>query len=169
MKKVRCFCIGFSGQAPKGGLHMLNRYYAVGERICDEKINFFSGTIYLRDLTKEELEQKSFFKNPTIKIFRSFDEAKQFAEKEQKSALSCAHIQPKTPIIRKISPIFTIDLSFDFPLGSLHSELRSKPYFYLVKSEDIDRTNIIRAEFHNSDLTPVEFKPPVQKRTCAIL
>jgi len=148
---------------------MLNRYYAVGERIYDQEYGFFSGA-YLRNLTKEELEKESFFKHPTIKVFRSFDEAKQYAVKEQKSALANAEFAKNTNI-KKVSPIFDIDLNPNI-LGKLCSEqgkVDEAFYFYSVNTADINKANIIRAQFHNSDLATVEFKQPVQKRTCAIV
>jgi len=147
---------------------MLNRYYAVGERIYDQEYGIFSGKS-LRNLTKEELEQESFFKKPTIRIFKTLEEAKQYVDFLQQSALECAPYAKNTNI-KWVSPIFSIDLNPNFALGDLRVDPGLElPLFYLIKSNDIDKANIIKAEFHNSALRAVEFKSPVQNQTCAIV
>lgn len=167
---------------------MRNRYYAIGYPIEDLRRNLFTlffGEDYPKKYTQEELKQLSFYKQDTIRLFASYDQAREYAHGLRENAHAYTYC-PKTDVRNsKVFPIFTLELNLDVMLGNLHEELfKYSGYnndksshklenqitlnFYEMPSNSINNTDIIQAEFYNSKMSPVEFEHEINKQRCVI-
>lgn len=165
---------------------MKTRYYAVGAPIEELQGNFFVG-VRPKNYTPEMLGQLSFYKQDLIRIFSVYDEAKEYAHGLRENAFAYSWY-PRTSLSNStVCPIFTLELNQEVVLGDLHLEqftytvylrdgLRQKNEqpkeialnFYEIKPNSIKHEDIIRAEFFNSRMAPVEFEYETQKQSCII-
>lgn len=165
---------------------MQNRYYAVGLPL-EDLLPIFPLGAKIRNIKQKELEESSFYKQDTIRLFTSYDQAKEYAYGLRHNAYHFSHY-PKTAISRsKVRPIFTIDLVAEIELGEPQTEffkynehyvddhhmssIREKELalnFYEIASSLINKDNIVRAEFFQSKVPPVEFVHTKPRQTCVI-
>lgn len=165
---------------------MKTRYFTVGAAIENLTGNIFIG-IRPKTISPEDLERLSFYKLDILRLFTSYDEAKEYAyglrEKNQDYSY-----YPRTALSHsKVRPIFTLELSADVTLGQpcteqfqyidehLHGERVAKTtnkeitlHFYEVESREIKSTDIIRAEFYNANMSPVEFDHTPPSQNCVL-
>lgn len=166
---------------------MRNRYYVVGTPIEDLKGNLFLG-VNAKTYTQEELAELSFYNQDTVRVFTSYNQAKEYSHGLRENAYDYSHF-PKTSLSRsKVRPVFTIELAAAYKLGEVRSEnflyeehytdedrfsrTRNKEVelnFYELGSSTIEKSDIIRAEFYKSRIAPVEFIHAAPSKTCVIL
>lgn len=160
---------------------MRNRWYVVGAPIMDPRVHSFL-TFTPKNLTQTDLEQSSFFKEETMILFTSCDQAKEYAHGLQQHAAFNINKDDATFIVKKIYPIFTINFSINVKLEKFHLKqltylTRSRSgiekehqmtfYVHQVQSATIPRTAIIRAEFYYTDMPSIEFENS-PKQACVI-
>lgn len=171
---------------------MRSRYYVVGAAIQDLDGNFFIG-LYPKHYTQETLLSLSFYKNHAIRVFVSYDEAKTYALGLRENAYAYS-FYPRTDLSNsKINPIFTVELGHDMQLGDIQEEqfvynvyqsvnanhmarqdIKTMLHFYVVESEAIKQTDIIRAEFYDptssrDHMPSVEFEHVARNDKCLMM
>lgn len=173
---------------------MQNRFYVVGTPMEKLRRSLFS-EMNPKDLTQEELEN-SFYAEPIIRLFESYDQAKEYAhglrEKSYDSQLQLPLDDRICLSARKIRPIYTIELSSEIKLNNTYTEVfkyteyhigdedekfrlmkaekKIELNYYQVDSMLINKENILRADFFKSGkaLPPVEFSHAKPRQGCVL-
>lgn len=161
------------------------RYYAVGAPIGNLQPTLLLAA-KTRNIKQGELES-SFFKQTTVRLFTSFDQAKEYAYGLRHKNYAFSYY-PKTPLSRsKVWPIFTLEVDSEIETGKLLTETftyeehyvddqrsartREKTLdlaFYEIQADLIDKKDIIRAEIYKAGIAPIEFVHKEPGQACLI-
>lgn len=161
------------------------RYYFVLDPIEDFQVGSLGFSLNPRVITQIEL-MTLINQQTTIKLFSSYDSAKELAHGLRENAYDYTH-WPKTDASNsKVRPLITVDIVENLNLGvpqketfkyqehyyeNAYRKTRTKETelsYHVIPRDQIQNRWLVRAEFYNSRMKPLEFDHNPPSERCVI-